>query len=149
MLHEKWFAIMPIAVVLSFAAPAFADSVEDHIRDLNDENSTVRALAAEALGELKDVRAVEPLIEALNDTDVFVQESAAQALRSIEEVKGIDPVMNVLKLKDADTHVRVELYGLLREEVNGAASCESIDLLKLKKMNDTGYKEYYVDAEGL
>ena len=47
-----------------------------------DKDSDVRLIAAVALGELRDVRAVEPLIEALKDTDPGVRQNAVEALGS-------------------------------------------------------------------
>ena len=50
---------------------------------LKDEDGSVRWEAAEALGKIKDPRAVEPLIAALKDEVSGVRESAAEALRKI------------------------------------------------------------------
>ncbi len=48
------------------AAPALGQQTKDVdslIKDLKNDNSTIRANAAESLGEIKDKRAVEPLIQ--------------------------------------------------------------------------------------
>ena len=50
-------------------APETTDEVETQIRALKDENSGIRAEACDALGELQDPRAVDPLIQALQDKD--------------------------------------------------------------------------------
>jgi len=53
------------------------------IQNLNDENIEIRWKAAEALGELGDSRAVEPLITALENENSDVREDMAIAIRSM------------------------------------------------------------------
>jgi HEAT repeat protein len=50
---------------------------------LKDNNSTVRMIAAQDLGKLGDIRAVEPLILALKDDNSWVRFSAAEALGNV------------------------------------------------------------------
>jgi HEAT repeat protein len=57
--------------------------VSSLIRALNDEDAEVRAAAAEALGKLGDVRAVDPLEEALNDESAAVKLRATWALEKL------------------------------------------------------------------
>ncbi len=57
--------------------------MEPLIQALKDVDSNVRKAAAEALGEIKDPRAVEPLIQALKDGYLIVRQLAAEALVSI------------------------------------------------------------------
>jgi HEAT repeat protein len=45
----------------------------------------VQRSAAEALGELRDLRAVDPLIKALGNEDSYIQAGAANALARIGE----------------------------------------------------------------
>ena len=75
-------------------------AVEPLIQALKDENPSLRASAALALGVTRDARAVEPLIQALKDEDENVLWNANMALRSIGE-----PAMEPL-IKDEDWHVR-------------------------------------------
>ena len=75
-------------------------AVEPLIQALKDENPSLRASAALALGVTRDARAVEPLIQALKDEDENVLWNANMALRSIGE-----PAMETL-IKDEDWHVR-------------------------------------------
>ena len=56
------------------------DRVAKLIEALKDGDSGVRREAAEALQEIKDPRAVQPLIEALGDSFPDVGSAAAQAL---------------------------------------------------------------------
>ncbi len=57
--------------------------MERLIKALKDENEYVRWGAAGALGELGDLRAVEPLNEALKDKNSSVQERVVWALEKI------------------------------------------------------------------
>jgi len=52
---------------------------------LNDISPAVRAMVAEALGEIGDKRAIWPLMESLNDEDEVVRDSVRRALRSIQD----------------------------------------------------------------
>jgi len=65
----------------------------------------VRKNAAEALGKIKDPRAVEPLIEALKDKDFRVRWNAAEALGEIGDPKAVKPL--IAALKDKDSTVRL------------------------------------------
>ena len=69
--------------------------VEGLIKALGHKVEKVRRHAAEALGEIKDKRAVEPLIEALKDEGV--RHSAATALGRIEDKRALEPLIKVLR----------------------------------------------------
>ena len=68
------------------------------------QNWWVGAAAACALGEIKDPRAVEPLIAALKDEDVNVRWPAARALGEIKDPRAVEPL--IAALKDEELHVR-------------------------------------------
>jgi HEAT repeat protein len=57
--------------------------VEPLIGALKDQDATVRGNAAEALGRIKDPRAVEALAAALTDKSKNVRKKAARALTLI------------------------------------------------------------------
>ena len=60
-------------------------AVDDLANSLNrDTSPAVRALAAEALGQIGDKRANRPLMNALNDKDAGVRDIARRALKSIQ-----------------------------------------------------------------
>ncbi len=63
-----------------------------------------REEAAEALGEIRDPKAVDPLIGALKDRDHEVREEAAEALGKIGDRRAAEP-LNAL-LGDPDPKVR-------------------------------------------
>jgi HEAT repeat protein len=50
------------------------------IQALKDNDSQIRANAAEALGNIGDTRSVRPLIQALKDDNINVRNEAAHAL---------------------------------------------------------------------
>ena len=68
------------------------------------KDSLVRWLAAEALGNLGDARAVEPLIAALKDSDSSVRQRAAEALGKLRDTRAVEPLITALK--DRDSYVR-------------------------------------------
>ena len=77
-------------------------------------------LAAGALGELRDARAVEPLIAVLKDDDSLVRSYAQQALLQIG-APAVEPL--IAALQDTDPEVQslaAEALGQLKE---GACSC--------------------------
>lgn len=65
-----------------------------------------REEAAEALGEIRDPKAVDPLIAALRDRDAEVREEAAKSLGMIGDRKAVEPLNEALK--DVDPKVRRE-----------------------------------------
>ena len=68
---------------------------------INDKSSVTRADAAEALGEIGDKRAVEPLIDALRDADYTVQLHAAEALVKVGDKRAVEPLIVTLKVGDS------------------------------------------------
>ena len=86
-----------------------APAVAPLIAALKDEDTNVRRNAADALGEVNDVRAVEPLIEALKDPNV--RRNAADALGEIKDVRAIDPL--IAALGDEERYFRNDAAGAL------------------------------------
>ena len=70
-------------------------AVEPLIAALKDQYSWARKAAAEALGEIKDPRAVEPLIAALESSGM--RYSAAKALGKIGDARAVEPLIAALK----------------------------------------------------
>jgi HEAT repeat protein len=56
--------------------------------DLEDKDSTVRKAAAQSLGRIGDLQAVDPLVIALGDEYSDVREAAAKALENLGEPLG-------------------------------------------------------------
>ncbi len=70
-----------------------------------------REEAAEAMGEIRDPKAVDPLIGALKDRDHEVREEAAESLGKIGDKRATEP-LNAL-LGDPDPKVRRAAEGAL------------------------------------
>jgi vesicle coat complex subunit len=112
-----------------------------------------RAHAAEALGDIADIRAIQPLIDALKDPYRLVRSYAARALgkmRDQEILEAIEPLVHQLEIDDffgARAEAAEALGKLVKfcEEQNyGApnllekakAAIESDDLVKLKQIDE-------------
>lgn len=96
------------------------DSIETEmlIQNLNDSEQSVRYAASEALGQLKDVRAVEPLVKALEnrENDYSVRWSAISSLGFLHDRRAIEPLIQVMEDTKEDSGLRsnaVEALGLL------------------------------------
>lgn len=63
---------------------------------LSDADQRVRVVAAEALGNLGDLRAVMPLLRALNDSASEVRISAAEALGNLGDPRAVEPLIGAL-----------------------------------------------------
>jgi hypothetical protein len=68
-------------------------------------DASVRNKAAEALGELRDARAVMPLIAILKDKDSDVRKAVVIALGQIRDARAVEPLILALK-NDEDKWVR-------------------------------------------
>src|SRR5262249_47236946 len=76
---------------------------------LKDKEMPVRACAAQALGQLRDVHVVLPLCMALKDEDQNVRESALVALGEIGDVRAVLPLCMALK----DRIYKVRLFAAM------------------------------------
>jgi len=68
------------------------------------KDSLVRLRSAQALGQIEDVRAVEPLVARLHDDSTGVSREAAVALGKIRDPRAVEPL--IAALKTADNEVR-------------------------------------------
>lgn len=75
--------------------------VEPMIEALKDPDWRVRDGVADALGDIKDPRAVEPLLIAVRDLDPHVRESAAGSLGQIRDARAVPALTAALKDKFA------------------------------------------------
>jgi len=66
------------------------------VKALKDNNSEIRALAAEALGRIGDVNNFGSLSAALRDSDMSVKIAAAGALGQIGDVRAVEPLVSVI-----------------------------------------------------
>ena len=98
-------AVIVISVMMpasSRCEPSSKDRVAELIKQLKDGNWIVRESAVEALGEIRDGRAVEPLVKTLKDADDDVREGAAEALGKIKDRRAVEPLIEALKDEDDD-----------------------------------------------
>jgi HEAT repeat protein len=72
----------------------------------NAPDASRRMNAAQALGEIKDWRAVEPLVAALRDPAIPVRTSAARALGEMRDPRAVEPL--IAALSDPSFNVRQE-----------------------------------------
>jgi HEAT repeat protein len=71
--------------------------VEKLIAALKDDDWGVRKMAADALGKIKDKRAVEPLIGTLSDCNALVRHQAVWSLGEIGDNQAVEPLIAALK----------------------------------------------------
>ena len=106
--------------------------VDSLIKNLQDNDSSIRQNAADALGKLNDTRAIDPLIQALKDNDFLVRLNAANALGNIGK-PAVEPLIRALK--DNDFLVRYNAAWALGK-INDARAVEPL-ILALKDDNST------------
>jgi HEAT repeat protein len=87
------------------------------------KDAAVRKAASEALGELADPRAVEPLIGALWDEDAGVRVAAVQALGNMSDGRVTEPLIDALR--DDDSRVAMAAA----EALGGRADARAIEQL--------------------
>lgn len=73
---------------------------------LRSTDAKVRATAAEMLGRVGDVRAVEPLVQLLGDKEETVQLEAVSALGALADARALKPLLLTLRKPDAGVQVR-------------------------------------------
>lgn len=94
-------AVQATSALISIGNPA----VEPLITALKNENTDVRKYAAEALGYIKDARAVKPLMAARSDRKTVVRDNAYRALMRIieglKERQEEEPLIGMLKYEES------------------------------------------------
>jgi HEAT repeat protein len=121
--HER--AIKPLADLLTdpavnqSAAEALiafgAKAVSVLVESLKSDNAGARQLAATALGEIRDKRAVEPLILVMQTDDEYaVRTAAATALGQIKDARAVWVLVGTLQMRDETTPDRQAALEKLR-----------------------------------
>ena len=87
-----------------------SESLEQIIEDLNNENASIRCVAAYNLGHIGNYTAIGPLTQALNDEDISVRESAAWGLQYIRGPRAVDAL--ILALNDSNKDIGSLLQGI-------------------------------------
>lgn len=84
-------------------------AVDGLVQGLKSERASARQLAAKALGDIREPRAVQPLIEVLaHDEDYGVRTAAAAALGHLKDSRAVWALVATLKLRDEITPERLE-----------------------------------------
>lgn len=110
--HENpWWETSPGQFAAEALAKMDKSSVTLLIIALKDKDSSVRMHAAFALGEIRDIRAVEPLNETIKDKDHDVRMRVVNALGKILDNRSVEPL--IAALKDKYPGVRIEAAFLL------------------------------------
>jgi len=97
--------------------PPISNLKETWFLDYHDLNAGVRWCAAEALGEIKDVRAVEPLIAALRDPNAYVRWCAADALGKIGDARALPELERVAREDTGKTWRGASVADAAREAI--------------------------------
>jgi len=107
---------------------------EPLLEALHYKDKVARAVAAEALGELGDRRAVEPLIDVLKDGSSLVREKAADALGELGDTRAVEPLIKAIDDKDLKVCYQAEKsLGKLKDRRAAAP------LIKALKDKERGY----------
>lgn len=79
-----------------------SSTLETLLEKLSDDNEGIRWNAAEALGRLGDLRAVDPLIDTLWDDDARVRKKAAWALGLLGDPRALPPLQRLYRIERDD-----------------------------------------------
>ncbi|HEU4795339.1 MAG TPA: HEAT repeat domain-containing protein, partial [Pyrinomonadaceae bacterium] len=85
---------------LQVLASSDVDTLSPLLELLRGADPDLRMQAALALGEQRNLRAVEALIQALRDDDANVRYHAIEALGKLEAVAAVDPLVEIVESKD-------------------------------------------------
>jgi hypothetical protein len=95
------------------------------IAALEDPDPSIRSIAAECLGKIKDARAVSPLITALGDRDRYVEIFAVIALGEIGDVRAVEPLRANMAGNASTQRVATEALAKI-EHTGGSTSLQGI-----------------------
>jgi HEAT repeat protein len=98
-----------------------------------DDQAEVKEVVFLALGEIGDLRAVDPLITTLGDKNWEVRSSAAKALGKIGDERAIQPLVNLLE----DNNENVRWYSVQALEIITGESYGE-DIFKWRKLINEG-----------
>jgi len=98
--------------------------------------SGIRNAAAQALGQLGDERAVEPLLVALGDTDLSVRVAAAQALGQLGDKRAVEPLIVALENRTVSTVFSVLLREVGPKEIEVIKAVRQVAALGLKESKE-------------
>ncbi|MEQ8221329.1 MAG: HEAT repeat domain-containing protein, partial [Candidatus Eremiobacterota bacterium] len=118
------------------------DAVPCLIESLDDENPSIRGIAAEILGEIKDSRSTEPLILKLKDKDRSVREKSLKAIINTGDTS-VGILIKHLQNKDRDIRKNV-IFAL--GETGKTMAVKPLSLMAKDK--DSEIRRYAAEALG-
>jgi HEAT repeat protein len=114
--------------------------IEALLTALKDNDWTIKYAAAEALGNVRDPKAVEPLIGVLGERGVG--EVAAKALGKIGDTRAVEPLIEITKDTSRTSNVRAAAV----EGLGGIGSPEAIVVLKELASSGDGLMKYEAET---
>jgi len=114
------------------------DRAEALISLLKDEDSEIRRVAAETLGKIRALSAVEPLITILKDEDPIARSKAAWALGEIGDGRAVEPLIGALKdnnvQSQATPNIHAKVLAVDRDTNVARVSVGQVDGVKKGQM---------------
>lgn len=104
--------------------PASYDEMSWLLKQLQSDDENIRAVAAGALGQTKDKRAVEPLLKALKDESGMVKEDAAGAFVHIQDPRSIELLKAMMTDEEANYNPMTAGYALAAQGDKGLEALE-------------------------
>jgi len=101
---REWFVAMRKDIENQVQRSQDEEAFTALVHALNDQSSSIRHRAVEALGRIGNDKAISALLNALSDTSSKVRLSAALALGQIGSNKAVDALLPILQ--DEDSNVR-------------------------------------------
>lgn len=114
--------------------PASDAEMDWLLKQMQSNDDGTRVIAAGALGQTGDKRAVEPLIKALNDKNKFVQMNAAMGFVHICDPRVIEPLKKTMESPDEGNAAAAAVFALAAQ---GDAGIEI--LASIPKQQTEGY----------
>ncbi len=126
--RDKQSSGYAVSGLVKMGSPA----VDALVAAMKDPDADVRWQAANALGDIKDTRAVPPLIEALQVKELNWH--AARSLGEIKDTRAVEPL--IAALNDKDPEFREQVVLSLGDIKDPRAVAPLIDLLKAPALKD-------------
>jgi HEAT repeat protein len=122
------------------------------LRVIEGPHSNARYWSIEALGDMGDTRAVEPLIALLGDKDVIIRYGAAKALGAIGDSRAFNPLAQLLH--DPSEMVKQLAQKSIRKVLQAESTRKTglqlvhvIKLIAIVKTEDGTLKEVDIDLQ--
>jgi HEAT repeat protein len=122
-------------------------AVQPLIAVVKDKNITVRKNAVEALGEIKDTRALDILIVSMKDENPDIRRNAAEALGKIRDIRAIDAL--TIALKDKKSSVQQSANAAIQNTLQQLKANRAIEpLIALLNHDEPAIRRFAIEALG-